>query len=198
MEVRTITDISTEPVTLAVMKNRIKAKYGTDATEDNEITSMIKTARQLIEVFCNISAASKVIEIFYHADEVVAKRVRLPRGPHSVMTSGYPLRINQQGNTTAMTLNTDYYKRGNMFWELEFLTSTINPWSEGDVTDDDYKIRLTAGYGITGDNATETLPQGFVEAIKLQVLQWYHNRFDGELSGAVMDVLKHLTKNTYL
>ena len=196
MELRTITDLSSEPVTLAVVKNRIKAKYGTDATEDAEINSMIKAARQMIELYCDLSLGSKVIEIFYHADEVSAKRVRLPAGPHSVMTS--VKRINQEGTETALTLNTDYYKRGTLFWELEFLTSTVNPWSEGAVTADDYKIRLTAGYGITGDNATETIPEAIKQAIELQVLLWYHFNFDGQIYSEVKKMLKRYSQNTYL
>ena len=198
MEIRTITDMTSEPVTLAVVKNRIKAKYGTDTVEDAEINSMIKAARQMIEVYCDLSLGSKVIEIFYHADEVAAKRVRLPAGPHSVMTANYPVRINQEGTETALTLNTDYYKRGTLFWELEFLTATINPWSEGDMTDDDYKIRLTAGYGITGDNATETIPEGIKQALELQVLLWYHFNFDGQIGDEVKRMLNRFSRNTYL
>lgn len=196
MEIKVITDISTEPVTLAVVKNRIKAKYGTDAKEDDEISSMITAARSLIENYCDRTLAQKTIEIFYHADEVMAKRVRLPAGPHKSIADGYPVRINQSGTETALTLNSDYYKRGNQFWELEFLTSTVNPWSYGGITDDDYEIRLTAGYGIT--NYTEDLPAGFSEAIKKQVLMWYHNQFDGELDKNIMKELEILTGNIWL
>lgn len=191
--------MTAEPVTTAVMKNRLKAKYGTDAVEDAEILSMIKAARQLIETYCGVSLGSKVIELFYHSDEVIARRIRLPYGPHSVMTSGYPVRVNQEGTETALTLNSDYYVRGKTFWELEFLTATVNPWTDGAVTDDDYKIRITAGYGITGTNATETIPEVYTQAIKAQVQQWYHNQYDyGLLSSAIKFMLNSMSKNTWL
>lgn len=193
MEIKVITDLTAEPVLKADMKNRLKATYGTDTTEDAEIESQIKAARQLIERHCGLSLGTKTIEIFYHADEVLAKRVRLPYGPHDEMTS--VKRLDQEGDETAMTLNTDYYKRGTQFWELEFLTSTVNPWSEGSVTDDDYKIRLTVGYG--GEN-TETLPEVFEQAIKAQVLRWYRHEYDGQLSQEVKRMLSAYTMNVWI
>jgi len=199
MEIRVISDLASEPITTNVMKNRLKAKYGTDTTEDAEIASMIKSARQLIETYCNVSLGSKVIEIFVHADEIKSRRIRLPYGPHSVMTADYPVSVDQDGTETALTLNTDYYKRGNLFWELEFLLATVNPWNEDSLTANDYKIRLTAGYGITGTYATETIPNEYIEAIKIQVQQWYHNQYDwGLLSGAVKNLLKNINRNTWL
>jgi len=177
VEIKVITDLSSEPVTLAQAKNKIKATYGTDATEDAEITEMIKAARQLIEEYADLSLGKKTIDIFFHADEIAAKRVRLPAGPHGDIT--HVKRVDQEGTETTLTLNTDYYKRGLEFKELEFLSASINPWSDEDSLSDDYVIRIAAGYGI--DDETDTLPAVFNQAIKLQVTQWYHHNYDGAL-----------------
>lgn len=195
MEVKVITDLSSELVTLAVAKDRIGATYGTDAAKDAQINSMIKAARELMEQFCNLSLGSKVIEIFFHADEIMRQKIVLPYGPHSAMTTDYPKRVNQEGTGTSLTLNTDYYKRGNQFWELEFLSSSVNPWSEGGFLDDDYIVRLTAGYG--ADNC-EDLPEAFEQAIQLQVLRWYRNEFDGILSSDTKKVIAGYSRNTWL
>jgi len=195
VEIKVITDLSAEPVLLAVAKNYVAATYGTDAAEDAKLTSMIKVARQLMEKYCNLSLGSKVIEIFYHADEVILKRIKLPYGPHSAMTATYPKRVNQVGTATSLTLNTDYYKRGNQFWELEFLSSSVNPWSEGALTSDDYLIRLTAGYG--AENC-EALPEAFIQAIKLQVLRWYRHEYDGVLWPEVKRIIAAYSKNLWL
>ena len=196
MELRTITDISTEPVTLAEARLFITP----DTTSDSEnamITAMIKSAREMIEEFCDLTLGEKTIQVFYHADEVEAKRVRLPAGPHSAMTSGYPVRINQIGTETAMVLNTDYYKRGDQFWELEFLTSSVNPWGS-DVVADDYKIRLVAGYGTSG---LEALPSIFEDAIKQQVWLWYLRGDDnpvGSLSNQIKSMISKFSKDTWI
>jgi len=195
VEIKVITDLSAEPVLLAEAKDFVDATYGTDTTKDARIESMIIAARELMERYCNLSLGSKVIEIFYHADEVMAKRVKLPYGPHSAMTDEYPKRVNQQGTATSLTLNTGYYKRGNQFWELEFLSSSVNPWSEGDVTADDYLIRMTAGYGATN---CEALPEAFVQAIKLQVLRWYRHEYDGVLWPEVKRIIAAYSKNLWL
>ena len=200
MELRTVTDIVTEPVTLAQAKNFAKASYGTDTTEDALINSMIKAARQKCELYCDRSLASKVIEIFYHADEV-SGGVELPGGPHSAMTDNYPKKIDNEGTATILVLNTDYYKRGNLFWELEFFKGGVNPWNDGALIKSslsyDYLIRLTAGYGISG---TEVLPEGYVEAILKTVAEWYAFREDYApvLSSQVRIILDRLTGNNYL
>jgi len=196
VEIKVITDIETEPVTTAIAKNHLKASYGTDTTEDALIASMVKAARQLIEEHCDRSLGEKTIDIFFHSDEIQAKRVRLPGGPHGDFT--HVKSIDQEGTETTLTLNTDYYKRGLQFKELEFLSASVNPWSEGDSLSDDYVIRLVAGYGIS--ETTETLPEGYKQAILKQVAEWYVNREDyvPVLSSGVKRILNQLTGNCYL
>jgi len=196
VEIKVITDLSSEPVTTAIAKNYVKASYGTDAVEEALIASMVKAARQLIEEEADRSLGEKTIDIFFHADEIQAKRVRLPAGPHGDFT--HVKSINQEGTETTLTLNTDYYKRGLQFKELEFLSASVNPWSEGDSVSDDYVVRLVAGYGIS--ETTEDLPEGFKQAILKQVAEWYVNREDyvPVLSSGVKRILKQLSGNSYL
>ena len=195
MEIKVHTDLSSEPVTLAVVKNRLKATYGTDATEDAEITSMIKAAREMIERYCDLSLGEKTIEVFFHSDEIAAKRARLPAGPHG--TIEYVKRVNQQGTATTLTLNSDYYKRGLDFYELEFLSASVNPWSEDSALADDYKVKLTAGYGIADE--TDDLPEVFKQAIELQVLRWYHFQTDlGELWPEVRKLIGAYRRKMYI
>ena len=87
------------------------------------------------------------------------------------------------------------YKRGNQFWELEFLSSSVNPWSEGSFLADDYLVRLTAGYGATN---CESLPEAFTQAIKMQVIQWFRYGFDGNLTDQVKKIVSGYNRNIYL
>ena len=173
MEVKTTTDLVTEPVTLAIAKNNIKATYGTDATEDALINSMIKAARQFCEKYTNKSLGSKTLDIFFHGDEIINNQVELPYGPHSSITGVW--RINQQGTPTTLVLNTSYFSRGQSFIELEFLSKSVNPWQDNSILVDDIKVTLVAGYGAVGN---EALPEIFVQAINKQVAEWYLNRED--------------------
>ena len=118
MEIKVTSDISTEPVLLAAAKNHMKASYGTDTTEDALINSMITAARELIEKEADITMAQKTLEIFFHGDEIRGKRVKLPAGPHGTITS--VARIDDNGDSTTLTENTDYYEHGNQFKELRF------------------------------------------------------------------------------
>jgi len=173
MEVKTVTDLSAEPVLLAVAKNHIKATYGTDATEDTLINRQIKAARILCEKYCNRSLGAKTLQIFFHGDEVIGNRVKLPYGPHGTISE--VVKVNYQGTETALVLNTGYYSYGAEFKELSFLSASVNPWADGAILRDDYKVTLAAGYGTTG---LEALPGIYLEAICKLVGEWYLSRED--------------------
>lgn len=196
MEIKVITDISTEPVLLAAAKNHMKATYGTDTTEDALINSMITAARELIEKRANRTLAEKTIELLFRNDEITGRKVRLPYGPHGDIT--FVKRVDQEGTETSLTLNSGYYKRGNQFLELEFRSLLANPFQESAGLTYDYKIRLAAGYGIT--DTTEDLPEGYKIAILKQVAEWYVNREDWvpELSSEVARIVDKLSSNTWL
>ena len=191
MEVKVTTDLSSEPIALAVAKNKIQATYGTDATEDAEINSLIKAARQMIEKYCNLSLGEKTIEILYHRDEVHDKRVKLPYGPHGDISE--VVSIDQEGTETELELNSGYFKRGNQFKELEFKSMLANPFHESSGLTYDYKVTLSVGYGIS--ETTEDLPEVFKQAIGLQVAKWYHHQFDGQLWEEVKKLINAYSRN---
>lgn len=140
------------------------------------IKDMCVQARKLTEVYTGLSLASQVVQIFFSYDEIIDNdnRVVIPYCPFSAMTSEYPVSVNNEGTETALTLNDDYYLYGDLFKEI-YIAESVG--SSGMVISNlDYKIRFTAGYGITGDNATETLPEPLRGVMAKQVAEWWDNR----------------------
>lgn len=98
-------------VTLAEAKNFIKQQYGTLEVEDNLVVLMIQSARQWIERYIGQSIIKKEITV-YTRDQLAM--FELPMHP-VVLTAGEleeVVRIDYEGNETALTKNTDYVMDG--------------------------------------------------------------------------------------
>lgn len=81
MDVRIVTDVTEEPVSLAVLKDfcRIDPEY---TGEDETLSLLQASARELLEGFLNISLAEKTIEV-----EFSGGHISLPYGPHGEVIS---------------------------------------------------------------------------------------------------------------
>jgi len=195
MEIKVKTEITTEPVTLAVQRVFMTPEVTTDG-EDAMITAMIKSARQLIEKYCNIAMAAKVLQLYMHKDELDEdRRIILPYGPHKTVDSFYS--IDLEGTETALTVDEDYYKQGNQFFELS-LANQMATWGGLQVIAD-YRVEFACGYGIT--SYTETLPSIFADAIKQQVMLWYRRDYEdyqGQLSKNVMSMIQPFSRNPWI
>ena len=95
-------------------------------------------------------------------------------------------KVEYDGTETTLTLNTEYRKRGNLFWEL-IIYPTITPSfyrDREDISAEEYQstyiFEYTAGYG----DSTETLPPVIKIALLKQILIWYNNR---ENHAAILD-----------
>jgi uncharacterized phiE125 gp8 family phage protein len=192
VEVKVSADVSIEPVSLDDMKQHIKWD-DTDGAEDARILSMVKAARTLIEKRLNLSLGPKTLKIFFHRDDLADNIVVLPYGPHGTISEF--VKIDREGNETAMVLNTDYYKRGMEFIEIELFAV----WSTYDVREliDDFRITLPCGYGTTG---LEAIPETLKEAIAKQAAEWYKYREDyhPKLSSEVLNMIEPFSRNYWL
>ena len=188
MEVEVTTDVATEPVTLAEMKTWMKFDIQ-DTSEDTLVTDLIKAAREFCEQYCNLSLGEKTIQVFWHNSEAEDGCFVLPYGPHSVLSSFN--RIDQERTETTLTENSDFYRRGNLFWEISLAASMLtDPLTSGIY---DYQAIYVAGYGATG---CPTLPSALETAIKHHVFAEYKN--DDEAMLRCKKLLDKYTRNTWL
>ena len=195
MEIKVITDITTEPVTLAQARQWVNFDDTSD-DEDARITSLVTSARELIEKECNVTMAQKVLQAYYHKDEIDQdRRFPLPYGPHKSIDEF--VKVDIEGNETTLVENTGYYKQGNQFFEIS-LATRVSTWG-GVETINDYKIQYTAGYGIS--DYTEDLPDVFKTAILEQVLLWYRRDYSnpqGMLSNIIREMVLPFSKNPWI
>lgn len=165
MEIKVVTDITTEPVLIAEMKSWMKFDIQ-DTTENTAITNLIIAAREYCEKYTNLTFAAKTIDVFFQDEEIIDGRMILPYGPHSSLTGFY--RYDAERTETELTENSDFYRIGNQYWELRI----SGKWSDGVVSTYgyDYKARVVCGFGATG---CENLPKDLATAIKHTVFANY-------------------------
>jgi uncharacterized phiE125 gp8 family phage protein len=186
MQVKVITDISTEPVTSAEIVNYIKLDESI-AIEDALIDSMIKSARKMCEKRTNLAFTEKTLEAVFTKDELSYNALRLPYAPHAQIISIYGM--NDEGVETLIEA-TNYWHTGNVVWEVQF--------AAGLYLYEQYRVTYIAGYGIAEESpklATEDFPEEAKTAIMKQVASWYDNRDDyvPALSSEVRKILDRIT-----
>lgn len=165
------TDVTTEPLTDAVIRNYLKYTGGVTA-EHTLITQMVKEARELCEEYTNLSFAQKTL-VGYFSKEYMKKYrgvIRLPHGPHSSVTSVYS--YDSERSATLLTLNSDYYRRGRQFFDI-YVGSTIGETLNEYLLELDYEIEYVAGYGA---GSLESLPESLIGTMRELVKTWYHDR----------------------
>lgn len=121
MYVKIITDLVTEPVSLADAKKWMRVEYDSD---DTLITALIKSTRTLLESYTGLSFGTKTIETVID----ITKEIQVPYSPLQTMTSVY----RRENNAWVLcVVDLDYYIINNTIQvELPAL----------------YKLTYTAGY----------------------------------------------------
>lgn len=161
MQTRIKTDLSVEPLTLAVMSQFLK--YEDNATAENAlINAMISSVRILLEKRTGLTFAEKEFEILFDSDDYP---FIIPVSP--IISVDEVITIDYQGTESdALVLNTGYFKAG--MYEVELIVPGLIARSK-------VKATVKAGYGHAD---TEDIPAIITDAMKTQVFQWYENRDD--------------------
>ena len=174
LQVRTYSDLATEPVTLAEAKLFLKV---TGTEEDSLITDLITSARRMLEKYTSSSFGTKTLHATW-VEPTADDLYELPYGPHRSVDHVY--RIDAEGTETAQTVNVDYWIRG----DQDFYITIGKKWSTGyPVSTDSLRVEYTAGYGGT---TTEALPDELKVAILKQVATDYELRENISLSGGTV------------
>ena len=163
LQTRIITDIVTEPVSVAEAKLYCKVQ---DSADDTLWPILITSARRMLEKYTMTSFAEKTI----HATWVEVPKqnyVELPYGP--VISIDHIYRIDHEGTEEELVLNSDYYVMG----DQDAIIKITSYWSSGMVHINSIRVEYKAGYGNT---ATEKLPGDLKLAILKQVSTDYELR----------------------
>jgi uncharacterized phiE125 gp8 family phage protein len=172
-DVKTVTDVSTEPVTLQEVKDFLKVGFVDD---DTIITGMISAARQLLEKQLNISIAPKTLKVAFTHDGCY--EYQLPYGPVADVTEA---KFKYDAEDTAEIMTTSYTLIGDDF--KQFL-GRAGWWT----------LTYAAGYSA----APDAIKQGVLK----QVAWMYENRGDGigsnQVNQDVLFMLSGFNKNAWI
>lgn len=163
LQTRVITDIVTEPVSVAEAKLYCKVQ---DMADDALFPVLITSARRMLEKYTMTSFAQKTL----HATWVETPKdnvIELPYGPIISVDKIY--RIDEEGTEEELVLNSDYYVMG----DQDAIIKITSYWSSGMVHINSIRVEYKAGYGNT---ATEKLPGDLKLAILKQVSTDYELR----------------------
>lgn len=161
MQIRIKTDLTSEPLTLAIMSQFLKYEDNEEA-ENTLINAMISSVRILLEKRTGLTFAEKEYEILFDSEDYPFV---IPVSP--IISVDEVITIDYQGTESdALVLNTGYSKAG--MYEIELTVPGLIESSK-------VKATVKAGYG---HSDTEDLPALLTDAMKTQVFQWYQNRDD--------------------
>jgi uncharacterized phiE125 gp8 family phage protein len=164
IEVQVVTDVATEPVTLAEVKRHLNLQFDTSGSyefddDDTKITDLITQCRQGLEQYTGLSFASKTLRAIVRND---CGGIEIPCGPVTSLTS-----IKDVDGVT-LTAATQYTVRGNQFKWIEYPTSCY------------LEINYVAGYA--------ALPAGLKRALLEEIAFRYTNAGDQQQQFATADV----------
>jgi uncharacterized phiE125 gp8 family phage protein len=174
MEIRIVTDLSSEPVTTESVQQYIKFAYQSDADEVALLEDMISAVRTHLEMRTGLVLAEKSLEVRFdqmdgeelHHSPVTLNPsnlgFRLPVYPVSSVSEVKTVSLDDSEET--LTKNSDYYEKG------KYERVIIYPLG---VTQE-LVVSLTVGFS----TSTQSLPADIKEAIKKQVGRWYYYRDD--------------------
>lgn len=154
-------------VTLQLVKDWIKANYGTSASEDAVLTSLIKAATTRIEKFLGRSLLEQTRHVWL---ETHADNFRIPYGPVREITAAKKW---NSGESEPLVEGTDY-----------FLSPAISAEAPRDTEINFNQVfRVSTGYGahsleLTYDAGYVTVPEDIIHGVKLQVAHDWVTRGD--------------------
>jgi hypothetical protein len=158
IEVEVVTDVATEPVTLAEVKQHLNLQFDTVGSldfddDDTKLTSLITQCREELEQYTGLSFAGKTLKAILRNE---CGGIEIPAGPVTALTSIKDV----DGNT--LTAVTGYTVRGNLFKWIEFPCSCY------------LEVNYTAGYTV--------LPSGLKRALLEEIAFRYNNAGDQDQS----------------
>lgn len=162
------TTATSEPITVDQMKNYIKENYGTDATEDTLIETMITAARVFIEDETRRAFVKQDVKYYEYDETCPITEIIVPFQP--IIEIDSVIRTDIEGDTTALALNTDYFRLG-LEGGTENTLKFNRTWSTGVVPGLPITVTFSAGYA---DNAN--IPKDVILAIYKLVAENYVNR----------------------
>ena len=154
-EISIVTPPATE-LSLSTVKSYLRIDFTDD---DTLLTSLIQSARERAEQYCNRAFITQTLEVYY---DNIEKNFTLPRAPiQSVGT----VKLIYLDEVSVLTQNADYYVMGNMDKWITLTATTYNlppGFSPGDdLSRYHLDVTYTAGYGSSWSN----VPMGIQEAI---------------------------------
>lgn len=192
MDLRIVTDATSELLTHNNVSDFIKYDDG-DSNEQLLIDNMCKAVRQHFERITGRSFIEKTYEAQFRYGDMP---YILPVVPVISVISDGVKTVDVEGTETTLVLNTSYWKRGK--YEVEIITQSMSTISNPFVSFDskyDLKVQFTAGYG---NEETETIPEDLLNAMKMQVKQWYDNRddfYEFNILGSIKTILNRYKVN---
>jgi uncharacterized phiE125 gp8 family phage protein len=177
MQIKIITDLTTEPVTLAEAKSQIVMDQTID---DVLITSKIKVARQWLEQYTGLAFGEKTIKVYYDSFDT---DYSLPIGPViGELTTVTRLANGSTGQPTSTVLTTsDYWVSGLDYPTLEF----TKVWTSCGLSKVAYTVEYQAGY-----DDENPLPEPIKEAILKLTAELYRDR-ENTVSGTINTMLPY-------
>ena len=168
-----VTDAASEPISLTEAKLHLKVDFSAD---DNEITILIKAARQAVEQYTNLALLPKTIdEVFDEFPQACRQKnpfgaFSLTVSPVSSVTSITYTKTDETSTTVAAsvydvdttTTRARIAPKVNQYWPTDVYLG-MSPIT----------IRYVAGYA-----DTTALPAPLRQAMLLTIGHWYRNRED--------------------
>jgi uncharacterized phiE125 gp8 family phage protein len=179
-ELKVVTPPSTE-LSLSTVKSYLRIDFTDD---DTLITSLIQSARERAEQYCNRAFITQTLEAYY---DQIEKNFTLPRAPIQSVSTVKLIYLNE---VSTLTQNADYYVMGNQDQWITITATTYNlppGFSPGDDLSR-YHLDVTyiAGYG----NSYSNVPAGIQEAIMKMVGAAYEVREDVALINKGMQLME--------
>lgn len=164
MTLKVITPPAVEPVTLAETKLHLRV---TTSADDDQITALITTARELVEQSLSRALISQTLELVL--DSWPGSTIILPRPPLVSVTS---IVYTDDAAADATFASTNYLVDADSTPGRIRLKSG-KTWPSTTLQDlNAVRVRYVAGYGAAGTN----VPQPIRQAILLLIGDWYENR----------------------
>ena len=165
-ELKVVTPPATE-----LLLSTVKSYMRVDFTDDDTlITSLIQSARERAEQYCNRAFITQTLEAYY---DKIEKNFTLPRAPIQSVGAVKLIYLNE---VSTLTQNADYYVMGNQDQWITITATTYNlppGFSPGDdLSRYHLDVTYTAGYG----NSYSNVPMGIQEAIMKMVSAAYEVR----------------------
>jgi uncharacterized phiE125 gp8 family phage protein len=171
LDVQITSDISSEPVSVATMKEYLNIDYG---SWDSLIATLISSARTNLERYTGCTFGTKTLVSTF---QQVSDNIDIPYGPIQSIT--HVKSIDESGTKTTLTAGTDYLITGNNFKNIRFFG-----------IDTPIEIQYVAGY--------TSLPSDLKVAIMKQVAIDFQYR-ESTVEGSVTELSNSAKKtaNSY-